>query len=173
MNSKNGNSTTTTNSTHDQIKINPPNKVLRQNEPDHAIFESLYKPHLIEKFQVYRPLHNHPNHEILSVHIKLGTKLNGHPKIIHGGIIALLFDEAMGWARIVVIPGNDVYVTANLNIDYRSPLKQDSEVILRVYRGEEGGNDNGSKVRLRGVLDCDGKVVAEGTGLFVRVRSKL
>lgn len=164
-------------------KINPPIQTLRQNEPNHAIFKTLFGPDLIEQFDVYRveevhnnSSNNHDNNnkltqnEVLQVNIKLGTHLNGHPKIIHGGIIALLFDEAMGWARVVLTNNShNVYVTANLNIDYRSPLKQDSEVLLRVFYVE--GNE--AKVRFRGVLENSDGVFAEAGGLFVRVRSKL
>lgn len=36
--------------------------------------------------------------ELAVVDVKLGSKLNGHAKIVHGGIISLLLDESMGWA---------------------------------------------------------------------------
>ena len=149
-----------------KTRLNPPNQILKEYEPNHAIFETLQGPNLIERFDVYRSPQNNDN-ELISVHIKLGSKLNGHPKIIHGGIIALLFDEAMGWARGVLLKG--MYVTANLNVDYRSPFTQDSEAVLRVFY-QDGTKE---KMTFRGVLERDGTVFSEATGLLVRVRSKI
>ena len=37
----------------------------------------------------------------LVVTVKLGHKLTGHPSILHGGITALLFDNALGWTVYV------------------------------------------------------------------------
>jgi hypothetical protein len=94
------------------------------------------------------------------VEIKLGSRLNGHPSIIHGGIISLLFDEAMGWARGVLLPDKNVmfmYVTVNLNVDYRAPLSADSEVLLRVFRDSDGDDDDDdddqAKMKFRGMLE--------------------
>ena len=190
------------NSRMHRSKINPPIQTLRQHEPNHAIFESLFGPDLIERFDVHRiddsnnnisptdVSKQHPTTSsitqtnkrkaIQTTKIKLGKKLNGHPQIIHGGIIALLFDEFMGWARAIVVPndGSSIYVTANLNVDYRSPLKEDCEISLTIYCDDDVGNDrvrnDTGKVKLFGVLmNQDGVVCAEATGLFVRVRSKL
>jgi hypothetical protein len=30
--------------------------------------------------------------------VRVGGKLNGHGGIVHGGVLSLLFDKAMGWA---------------------------------------------------------------------------
>jgi acyl-coenzyme A thioesterase PaaI-like protein len=181
---------------HQRTKINPPIHLLQKYEPNHAIFESLWGPGLVERFDVYRfstipqshaeddaikqnqnrqvdtANNTRENEEVIQVEIKLGSRLNGHPSIIHGGIISLLFDEAMGWARGVLLPDKMVmYVTANLSVDYRAPLSADSEVVLRVFR--DGGDE--VKMKFRGVLESfEGKIVyAEATGLFVRVKSKL
>lgn len=164
-------------------KINQPIEEIRRNEPNHAIFETLLGPGLIERFDVYRvdvddPSPYRAGTQILSINIKLGNKLNGHPRIIHGGIISLLFDEAMGWARGVYSHFSAksreamMYVTANLNIDYRSPLRENCEVIMRVFF--ERSDNETAKVKLRGIIEShDGRIFAEATGLFVRVQSKL
>ena len=164
-------------------KINQPIEKIRQNEPNHAIFETLFGSGLIERFDVYRVDVDEPSPyrsgtQILSINIKLGNRLNGHPKIIHGGIISLLFDEAMGWARGVYSHfstksrEDKMYVTANLNIDYRSPLRENCEVIMRVFF--EQSDSDSAKVKLRGIIESrDGSIFAESTGLFVHARSKL
>jgi acyl-coenzyme A thioesterase PaaI-like protein len=185
--------------------------------------------------------------ELAAVNLQIGTKLNGHGGIVHGGIIALLFDEAMGWARgllwarlraeqkeveirqqTVAVRGQirqmdemqrlhrlersdgsgknkrngnidnniainaafngnfgnrtstfdksylsptTLVVTANLNVNYRTPLSESSEAVLRVYHdGLEG-----RKIHFSAVLENrDGRIVyAEATSLFIPVPSKL
>jgi hypothetical protein len=60
---------------------------------DHALHDTLKGEGLIEKYQVYK---SNTDDEILCV-ITLGGKINGHPKIVHGGITAMLFDNSFGW----------------------------------------------------------------------------
>ncbi|KAL7465831.1 hypothetical protein ACHAXS_006143, partial [Conticribra weissflogii] len=132
------------------------------------------------------PKHSNRIHrELIVVDLKLGTKLNGHGGIVHGGIISLLFDEAMGWAheclddRIALRrarknggnesppPPPTIVVTANLVVDFRAPFREGSEAVVRVYHdGTEG-----RKIYFSAVLESlDGRVVfAEAKSLFVRV----
>mmetsp|Transcript_5676 Transcript_5676/g.10679 ORF Transcript_5676/g.10679 Transcript_5676/m.10679 type:complete len:441 (+) Transcript_5676:99-1421(+) len=134
----------------------------------------------------------HIHRELTVVDLKLGKKLNGHGGIVHGGIISLLFDEAMGWAheclddRIALRrarkngksgsgdgqndapPPPTIVVTANLAVDFRAPFREGSEAVVRVYHdGTEG-----RKIYFSAVLESlDGRVVfAEAKSLFVRVR---
>ncbi|KAI7855905.1 HotDog domain-containing protein [Circinella umbellata] len=62
--------------------------------------------------------------------VHLGKDLCGHPKIIHGGMIATLLDEILACVAMPALP-NKIGFTANLNIDYRKPLAADQWVILR------------------------------------------
>ncbi|KAI9317097.1 HotDog domain-containing protein [Dichotomocladium elegans] len=62
--------------------------------------------------------------------IHLGKELCGHAGIVHGGLIATLLDEILACVAIPALPYNFGY-TANLNIDYRKPLKADQWVVLR------------------------------------------
>ena len=39
-----------------------------------------------------------PRFIVLVYAFRSGGKLNGHGGIMHGGLLSLLFDEAMGWA---------------------------------------------------------------------------
>ena len=55
--------------------------------------------------------------------VNLGSKLTGHPSILHGGITALLLDNAFGWAVYLLSedPISYHFFTAHLGIDYRNP----------------------------------------------------
>ncbi|EEQ28747.1 thioesterase family protein [Microsporum canis CBS 113480] len=60
----------------------------------------------------------------------LGSDLSGHPGIVHGGLLATLLDEGLARTCFSVLP-NKVGVTANLNIDYRSPAPAGSFFVMR------------------------------------------
>lgn len=121
--------------------------------------------------------------ELTVVDIKLGRRLNGHGGIVHGGIISLLFDEAMGWAceclRLNLVENNARYeeqhtkstiVTANLNINFRAPLYEDSKAVVRVFHK----CTEGRKISLLARLEShDGKTIyAEAESLFIIVHQK-
>jgi acyl-coenzyme A thioesterase PaaI-like protein len=94
------------------------------------------------------------------VEVVLGPAHEGPPGRAHGGMVASLFDEVMGFALwMEAIPG----YTAWLRVDYRAamPLAEPLELRARVM-----GRD-GRKVFLTGTATHDGRVLAEAEGLFV------
>ncbi|KAL7479525.1 hypothetical protein ACHAW6_005252 [Cyclotella cf. meneghiniana] len=169
------------------IKLNPNNVERTSLQDTHALFGTLRGDGLIERYDVYRRVHSDPGFdahhqkEIVAVDLKLGHKLNGHDKIVHGGIISLLIDEGLGWAAyesLVHHTGqiskeftteNTLLVTANLNIDFRSPFMAGSEAVIRVHLDED--RTTGRKMYFVAKLESlDGSVVfAEATGLFLCV----
>lgn len=62
--------------------------------------------------------------------IKFGSDLCGHPGIIHGGMIATAFDNVMGALAVSKSPKNTCF-TANLNINYRSPMPANKLILFR------------------------------------------
>lgn len=93
-----------------------------------------------------------------------GRFTNGHtgpPGCVHGGWIALAFDEVLGWANFQAGVGA---MTAHLGIRYRAPTPIGAAVELHVPRPEV----HGRRVHTRGTLTADGVVTAEAEGLFIR-----
>lgn len=114
------------NSNKDKIESLRPNpkeytridKIMSEGElkhwiKDHAIFDSLNGDGRIEAYEVY---HKNNSDEILAL-ITFGKSLNGYPKIVHGGISALLFDNSFGFLFFAL--KTPKAVTANLNINYK------------------------------------------------------
>ena len=130
---------------------------------------TLTKDGQISRFNVYKPIHLRFNNdddysttfesnqeddannddimlqrnkiEVAVADIHVGDKLSGHDGFIHGGVISLLFDEALAWgydaiASIGYIP---LIVTANLNIDYRRPIPVRSDIFVRIYHERNEG----------------------------------
>lgn len=94
----------------------------------------------------------------------LGRKLSGHNGLVHGGVSATLLDECMGRATFPRLTGK-IAVTANLQIDYRAPIKVDSVVLVRANVTE----CEGRKVWVKGVIEDaeEGTVFVEAKGLFI------
>jgi acyl-coenzyme A thioesterase PaaI-like protein len=80
----------------------------------------------------------------------------------HGGVIALLFDEAMGAANVCEGVGG---FTGTLTVRYErpTPLDQELEVEAQVANAE------GRKVITRGTISHGGQVTARAEGVFIRV----
>ena len=144
----------------------------------HAIFGPLLGKSLIERFNVYKRINTADStlsrNEIALVDLKLGNKLNGHNQIVHGGIISLLFDTALGFGYHVCLceDKESIAVTANLNINFRAPFRAGSEGVVRIYLDRMEGR----KIFFSAVLESqDGSIVyAEATSLFLKIdRSKV
>ena len=98
---------------------------------------------------------------------KLGPEYQGGPKFLHGGIIALVIDEAMGkvsrfrQARAV---------TAEMTIEYLKPIVVNQEIVVEAFESEEPKGRNlyhACEIRSR-----DGAMLARGSGRFVIVGEK-
>lgn len=164
------------------MKMNPDEMFEASSLESHAIFGPLLGANLIERFNVYKRVNRSTSHskeqpernEIAVVDIKLGKRLNGHGGVVHGGIISLLFDTALGFAYHICLSGDNknIAVTANLNIDFRAAFREGSEAVVRVYLDRMEGR----KIFFSANLESkDGSVVyAEATSLFIKVdRSKV
>lgn len=88
----------------------------------------------------------------------------GYEGIVHGGVIASVFDDAMAWAVRQTIGG--WAVTGEMSVRYMRPVKADQEYTV------EGRVDKQSGRRITTVAqmtDGTGKKVAEAKALFIRV----
>lgn len=105
-----------------------------------------------------------PDEPTLYAKAWFGSKTMGPPGHVHGGAMAATLDEAMGAAAWM----NDYKsVAATITITFIAMLPIESETIVeaRIDRVE------GRKVHLKSMLkDPSGRIVAEGSGLFVVLR---
>ncbi|KAJ2905080.1 UPF0644 protein [Zalerion maritima] len=101
----------------------------------------------------------------------LGTDLCGHPGIVHGGFLATMLDEGLARCCFPALPHN-VGMTANLNINYKSPAQAGSYVVLRATTTKVEGRKAWVEGRIE-TLPRDGEtpvVIADATGLFISPR---
>ena len=98
----------------------------------------------------------------------LSTDLCGHVNIVHGGLLATLLDEGLARCGFSALP-NKIGVTANLNINYRSPTPAGSYVVLKA----ETIKVEGRKVWVKGRIELlgdtiePGKLLVEAEALFI------
>eukprot|EP00554_Chaetoceros_debilis_P003747 CAMPEP_0194088020 /NCGR_PEP_ID=MMETSP0149-20130528/27512_1 /TAXON_ID=122233 /ORGANISM="Chaetoceros debilis, Strain MM31A-1" /LENGTH=236 /DNA_ID=CAMNT_0038771577 /DNA_START=453 /DNA_END=1163 /DNA_ORIENTATION=+ len=157
----------------------------RSQAESHAIFGTLRGNKLIERYNHYRKVSTVENshsiplssmEEIMVADIRIGKGLNGHTGIVHGGIISLLLDDSLGWGcnamalRMGKSFGDDDFplaVTANLNINYRAPLPEETDSVIRVYYDKAEGR----KIFLNARMESyDGSILySEATVLYITI----
>ena len=138
---------------------------VRAIEDSHIIFGQLLKDGCIERYAVYKRINKigEESPELIVCDMKLGNNLDGHNGIVHGGISAMMFDEAMGMACGAM--GIKMAFTANLNVDYRAPVPANSRVLIRVRLSKQEGR----KVHFSAQMtNLDASVLyAEATTLYI------
>ncbi len=106
--------------------------------------------------------HRDGHEAVLEVTLEPGFE--GLPGRSHGGILASLFDEVMGYALYMdAVPA----FTAWLRVDYRAPVPVEQPLEFRASVRERDGR----KCFLVATARFDGDVVAEAEALFVQPRS--
>jgi uncharacterized protein (TIGR00369 family) len=92
---------------------------------------------------------------------RLGEEYQGGTGFLHGGIIALLLDEAMSKASRF---SSQHAVTADLRIEYRRPIRVDTEIIVEGFVRRHEGRQLYHEGEIR---NAAGELLARGEGRFV------
>ena len=94
-----------------------------------------------------------------------GDAYEGPPGCLHGGLIAAIFDEVLGFAQALSgAPG----MTGRLEVTYRSPtpLHQPLRIIGRF------DEVNGRKIMTTGEIYAGDRLCAQATGVFISVKAE-
>ncbi|KAI9879709.1 MAG: hypothetical protein M1830_007494 [Pleopsidium flavum] len=100
--------------------------------------------------------------------LSLGSGVNGHPHIAHGGLVTTILDEVMG--LMVSFYQRKSAFTAFLNVEFKKPVPTPGIVVskARLTRAE------GRKLWVRGAMEDErGNVYATAESLFVEVKASL
>jgi acyl-coenzyme A thioesterase PaaI-like protein len=109
------------------------------------------------------PIRCYIEHDVVVGLVTFGSAYEGPPGWVHGGHIAAAFDEVLGLSQSL---SGQAGMTGTLTIKYRRPTPLHTE--LRFEGRLE--SVNGRKVTATAeLIDPDGQVTAEGSGLFIRV----
>jgi len=93
----------------------------------------------------------------------LGANYAGGGGFAHGGIIAVVLDEAMGKLSKLT---EERALTAELSVEYRKPVPVDQEIVVQGWQTEEKGRN---RFRAAEIRDAQGNLLARGKGRFVVV----
>ena len=93
----------------------------------------------------------------------LGARYGGGAGFAHGGIIAVLLDEAMGKISKLT---DERAVTAELSIEYKKPVTLHDEIVVESWQESETGRN---RFRIGEIRDTAGNLLARGRGRFVVV----
>jgi acyl-coenzyme A thioesterase PaaI-like protein len=91
----------------------------------------------------------------------------GYPGRMHGGLVATMIDEAMGWA----VYGARVWgATARLNVRFRRPVYLHQPLRIEAWVTK----DRSRLVELRSeIRDASGALLAEGEGAFMKLDERM
>lgn len=107
-----------------------------------------------------------PSHPEIVVLFSLGTDLNGHPDVLHGGFVSVILDEIIGTTAGLHRSVEKTTMTAYLNTTYTAPVLTPGPVVCRAWCERVEGR----KIFAKGVLeDGEGNCLAIGEGLFIVV----
>ncbi|KAI9339279.1 HotDog domain-containing protein [Obelidium mucronatum] len=122
---------------------------------------TLYGKNRIEfAFQGYDPASN-----VLTKVVRFGENLCGHPGIVHGGLISAFFDDAFGSLFWINSNGAFTGVTANLTVNYRSPMPAPTNVAFILWLEREEGRKVFLKAEARSVAGQSDKEGDTGLGV--------
>jgi acyl-coenzyme A thioesterase PaaI-like protein len=94
--------------------------------------------------------------------VRFGSAYEGAPGCVHGGYVAAIFDEALGFAQsLSAHPG----MTGTLTVRYRSPTPLHTELRMECWVDRTEGR----KVFARGTLHASDVLAAESEGIFISI----
>ena len=91
----------------------------------------------------------------------LGMNYAGGGGFAHGGIIAVVLDEAMGKLSKL---DEERAVTAEMNVEFRKPVPVNHEIIVEGWQTEVKGRN---RFRAAEIRDLEGNLLARGKARFV------
>jgi len=94
--------------------------------------------------------------------VRLGAAFEGAPGRAHGGVVAAIFDDTMGF---VLTMQQTPAFTARLGISYLAPTPMHEEIEFRARIRER----NGRKLVITGAAHHGGACIAEAEGLFIAI----
>ncbi|MFA7056034.1 MAG: PaaI family thioesterase [Candidatus Cloacimonadales bacterium] len=93
----------------------------------------------------------------------VSSNFQGYHDITHGGIITTLLDEAM--AKIILFKGIEA-VTGEINVKFRRAVPTNKEIRITGRIEQEKSRT----IKTSGKIEFDGKVCAEATATFVKMK---
>ncbi|KAI0007318.1 HotDog domain-containing protein [Xylariaceae sp. FL0662B] len=154
----------------------PPSRIPKPNSEDTLYAETLKSQSTISAILMVYDEPTSPTACVDSakMFLTLGSALNGHPGVCHGGIIATILDEAVGLLVPVNVERGTIpnvpYMTAYLNTTYLWPVQTPATILVR----SKSVRVEGRKYFVEGSIeDAKGTILAKADALYVGLKSNL
>jgi uncharacterized protein (TIGR00369 family) len=98
---------------------------------------------------------------------RMAARYQGSRKVLHGGIVALLLDEAMGKLNRVE---EIIAPTAELSVEYLRPVPVGRKIVVEARRVRHEGRNYWRECTIQ---DEDGRLLARGKGRFVKIGDRV
>ena len=99
---------------------------------------------------------------VITGEVTFGPAYEGPPGHVHGGWVAAMFDEALGFAQLA--PG----FTAYLHVNYRKPTPLNAKLDIKAWVDSVDGR----KRMVKGECHLDGTLLSDAEGLFIGPRDE-
>lgn len=127
---------------------------------DNLFHDTLRHEGMIEMYEVYRKL---GEDEIYAI-VRFGSRLNGHPGIVHGGITSTAFDNTFGWLFFAL--GVPAAFTAYLHVNFRKQIPANSYIVIKARLQSKERR----KLFMTATMeDFNGSILADSDSLFISV----
>lgn len=120
-------------------------------------------PHVMNLWR--KPQDDQGDYGEMRMLMSLGSGLNGHAEILHGGFSATLIDESCGFANMYYNRAHTF--TAFLNVNYRKPIPTPSIVLAKAWITKIVGRKRFVTCTLEGP---QGVVYADAEALFLEFK---
>ena len=154
--------------------INQPSRILKGDGVDTFFSGTLYTKDTIPLIQAFYKAppgggdESPGNYGEVVTLVQLGSGVNGHPNISHGGALLVILDELMA-IPVTFHQARSIF-TVNLNTNFKKPVPSPSTVLCRCSLVK----NEGRKFYTRGSIeDGQGLVYATAEGLWLEVKSKI
>lgn len=96
----------------------------------------------------------------------LGAAFEGAPQRAHGGIVAAIFDDVMGY--VLVIHRTPAF-TGRLTVNYRAPVPMGSDMTVRARLDRRSGRKLSMTAEMSLASEPDQPIVCDAEGLFIAI----
>ncbi|KAH8738697.1 hypothetical protein FG386_000488 [Cryptosporidium ryanae] len=148
-------------------------KTISMVNSESKLINTFYKNKCILSNKFYLSKNKHDVPELLSV-INLGSNIESHPNVVHGGFSATIVDNCLGVLahQIFKLP-----VTKTLNLSYKKPIQPNSTIVVfsKLKYTEDGENFiRGDRATLVSeIYDINHELLLSSEAIFVDISNKV
>lgn len=96
----------------------------------------------------------------------LGAAFEGAPRRAHGGVVAAIFDDVMGY--VLVLHRTPAF-TGRLTINYRAPVPMGADMTVRAWLQSRSGRKMSMQAEMMLADDPEQPVICDAQGLFIAI----